>query len=187
MSLMPQYLLPGHALRQTLDRIQGRIDALHVEREEIRTAPRPVDEAAALFEIHAPRYSALSSAARNAIADSEGIQEVIQRASENLTYADVRWLFGESANNAMRERLEEIVDRSGKSPIDEKTRRTRMAEIDEEIESLHFEEEKEVISIHSTGYRVLRRANTDVQALLRSWERLQPMSVGADAVTNQED
>jgi hypothetical protein len=172
MSLMPQYLLPGHALRESLDRVQDRVDALHSERETLRAAPRPVTEVDAFFESQSQRFSALVFAARNALSDvDDGYASVRALYSQPLTYADIRWLLGETARNELIQRLTEIAIGSAVAPVDDAVRRQRLADLDGEIASAAHEEEHEVLALSAKGYRVQRRANVDPEMLLRTWQQ----------------
>ena len=170
MSLLPSYLLPGHALREALDKLQADIDSLHAERESIKSAPRTVVEVEAFFEREAARYSGLAVAARSAASSLDDGFACAVTHLKTLTYADICWLFGDMARNAMRDRVSEMIGGSRTAPVADSERRKAVRLLDDRVQELETEEEREVLRLSAQGYRVLRRSNVNPKLLLHLWQ-----------------
>ena len=186
MSLMPQYLLPGNSQRERLDSMQDRLNGLLAQRGDLAAAPREQAEVEDFFKTSIS-YSALRAAATNATRDpEEGFACAVNHLAEPLSYADLRWLFGEVADAAMRQRIAEITETSRRPPIDMAGRRLALKILDTQIDELAVEEEREVLALNQAGYRVLRRANVDAELLLRVWNERAVTAPGPSDVLQEE-
>lgn len=186
MSLMPQYLLPGNSQRERLDSLQERLNSLLAQRGDLAAAPRGPVEVEDFFKTAIP-YSGLRAAAKSATRDpEEGFAQAVNHLAEPLSYADLRWLFGKEADAAMRQRIAEITETSGRSPIDMASRRSALKSLDAQIDELAVEEEREVLALNQAGYRVLRRANVDAELLLRVWNERAVTAPGPSDVLQEE-
>lgn len=167
MTFLP-YVLRGDKLRNKLDVIQDRINALLVERKTVDRAPMTVDEFKRIVGAQLTGKPSLIAIRARGQLMSRGAGAI--EPYEPLNLMDLASLFG------VEEIAELLTGIANSSPtqnpsMDSADREARLSAIEAELEQLQKDEELQVMALLDAGVRVARREDADPRVLLAVWQK----------------
>ena len=156
---------------QALEEMRSRRQQMYLERETVLKAPITAGE----YREELRRQLEGSNAGLAGRAQHmryfgrkrDGQVEPWLRAEEPLTLRDVAWLLGTDA--VVDKIVNKVGDAAFEGAIETASRKSQLAEVDQRIEEVELQEEREILRLNAAGVMARRRETADPRILLQVW------------------